>query len=141
MPVHPLIRCLLHWKPPTLSRSNSLGSFPDEEERLRTSTIWTSIYRYFPSSRSRINFTLENVNEVENAMMLGVAPGSEKWLEANPHLMKALEYPTVDNREMFEEAFLEEFPVTKPEEQKVSLEAETRASPFPVLHTTPPPVL
>ncbi|PGH31494.1 hypothetical protein GX50_05736 [[Emmonsia] crescens] len=48
----------------------SLGSFSGEEERLRTSTIWTNIYRYFPSLCSRMNFTLENVNEVENVMML-----------------------------------------------------------------------
>ncbi|EER40137.1 conserved hypothetical protein [Histoplasma capsulatum H143] len=48
----------------------SLASFSGEEERLRTSTIWTNIYRYFPSLRSRMNFTLDNVNEVENAMML-----------------------------------------------------------------------
>ncbi|PGH06154.1 hypothetical protein GX51_02542 [Blastomyces parvus] len=50
----------------------ALGGFSGEEdrERLQSSTIWTILYRYFPSLRSRMNFTLENVHEVENAMML-----------------------------------------------------------------------
>ncbi|KAK2801370.1 hypothetical protein FQN50_007755 [Emmonsiellopsis sp. PD_5] len=48
----------------------SLASFSDEDDRLRASTIWTNIYRYFPSLRSRMSFTLENINNVENSMML-----------------------------------------------------------------------
>lgn len=48
----------------------SLGTFKDDTEERRITEIWVNIFRYFPSVRSRINFSTEQVNSVKNVMML-----------------------------------------------------------------------
>lgn len=48
----------------------SLGTFKDDTEERRPTEIWVNIFRYFPSVRSRINFSSEQVNSVKNVMML-----------------------------------------------------------------------
>lgn len=47
-----------------------LANFKTDEERLQTISIWTNIFRYFPSLRSRLNHYYENINSMENVMIL-----------------------------------------------------------------------
>ena len=48
----------------------SLGTFKDDTEERRITEIWVNVFRYFPSVRSRINFSSEQVNSIKNVMML-----------------------------------------------------------------------
>ncbi|OJJ66011.1 hypothetical protein ASPBRDRAFT_667000 [Aspergillus brasiliensis CBS 101740] len=51
----------------------SLASYGNEIERTESCQIWTNIFRYFPSLRSRLNFTCVNINDHTNVMMLDAA--------------------------------------------------------------------
>jgi hypothetical protein len=48
----------------------ALGSFTNDDERRRTSEVWESIFRYFPSLRSTLNMSPEDVNREDNIMMM-----------------------------------------------------------------------
>ena len=48
----------------------SLGNCNTEAERQQIGTIWNTMYRYFPSVRSRLSFGYESLNDVSNVMML-----------------------------------------------------------------------
>ncbi|OJJ42576.1 hypothetical protein ASPZODRAFT_137195 [Penicilliopsis zonata CBS 506.65] len=48
----------------------AIASFKDEPERQYITSVWNTLYRYFPSVRSRINFQYTNINSLANAMML-----------------------------------------------------------------------
>lgn len=46
------------------------SSFTNEDERRHSSLVWGNIFRYFPSIRSTINMSPENVNREDNMMMM-----------------------------------------------------------------------
>ncbi|KAL1962506.1 hypothetical protein VTN77DRAFT_9627 [Rasamsonia byssochlamydoides] len=48
----------------------SRASYSTEEEHHRISEIWVTIFRYFPSVRSRINFIADSINHPRNAMTM-----------------------------------------------------------------------
>ncbi|OJJ45716.1 hypothetical protein ASPZODRAFT_133580 [Penicilliopsis zonata CBS 506.65] len=47
-----------------------LANFKDDAERHFIASVWTTMYRYFPSVRSRLNFHYEDINNTANVMML-----------------------------------------------------------------------
>lgn len=48
----------------------ALGRFRNDAEQHQVAAIWTTIYRYFPEVRSRLNFHYHNVSDIENVMIL-----------------------------------------------------------------------
>ena len=48
----------------------ALGSYRNETESLRNCLIWTNIFRFFPSLRSRLGFMSDDINRIDNVMML-----------------------------------------------------------------------
>ncbi|KAJ5871705.1 uncharacterized protein N7529_004058 [Penicillium soppii] len=48
----------------------ALGSFTNDDERRRTSEVWVNIFRYFPSLRSTLDMSPEDVNREDNIMMM-----------------------------------------------------------------------
>lgn len=48
----------------------ALGNFTNDDVRRRSSMVWTNIFRYFPSVRSQLAMSIENVNKENNMMML-----------------------------------------------------------------------
>ncbi|KAL5333617.1 hypothetical protein BJX70DRAFT_380426 [Aspergillus crustosus] len=55
-----------------------LGSFTNDDERRRTSEVWVNIFRYFPSLRSTLDMSPEDVNREDNIMMM-VTPIHEEF--------------------------------------------------------------
>ncbi|KAJ5455131.1 hypothetical protein N7475_010252 [Penicillium sp. IBT 31633x] len=56
----------------------ALGSFTNDDERRRTSEVWTNIFRYFPSLRFTLNMSPEDVNR-ENNIMTMITPLHEEF--------------------------------------------------------------
>jgi hypothetical protein len=56
----------------------ALGSFRNDDERKRVSQVWVNIFRYFPSLRSRLNLSPEDVNREDNIMMM-ITPLHEEF--------------------------------------------------------------
>lgn len=48
----------------------ALGTFTNDDERRQTSALWVNIFRYFPSLRSTLNISPEDVNREDNIMMM-----------------------------------------------------------------------
>ncbi|OJJ43555.1 hypothetical protein ASPZODRAFT_28222 [Penicilliopsis zonata CBS 506.65] len=48
----------------------SLATFRDHVERDYIVSVWTNMFRYFPSLRSRLGFEYRNINDPRNVMML-----------------------------------------------------------------------
>lgn len=48
----------------------ALAKFDNDDERRQIIAVWTNIFRYFPSIRSRLNFYYQNINSMENVLML-----------------------------------------------------------------------
>lgn len=57
---------------------SALGCFRNDDERRRISLVWVNIFRYFPSLRSRLNLSPEDVNREDNVMMM-LAPLHEEF--------------------------------------------------------------
>ncbi|CAG8909411.1 unnamed protein product [Penicillium egyptiacum] len=56
----------------------ALGSFTNDDERRRSSEVWVNIFRYFPSLRSTLNMSPEDVNREDNIMMM-ISPLHEEF--------------------------------------------------------------
>lgn len=48
----------------------ALSKFKDEYEKRQMIAVWTTIFRYFPSVHSRLNFHYPNINSMINAMTI-----------------------------------------------------------------------
>ncbi|KXG48990.1 uncharacterized protein PGRI_028600 [Penicillium griseofulvum] len=48
----------------------ALRSFTNDDERRETSQVWATIFRYFPSLRSTLNMSPEDVNREDDIMMM-----------------------------------------------------------------------
>jgi hypothetical protein len=57
---------------------SALGSFTNNDERQRTSQVWANIFSYFPSLRSTLNMSPEDVNREDNIMMM-ISPLHEEF--------------------------------------------------------------
>ncbi|GIJ98523.1 hypothetical protein Aspvir_000640 [Aspergillus viridinutans] len=50
----------------------ALSKFKNEYEKQQIIAVWTNIFRYFPSVRSRLNFYYQNINSMVNVMTLSL---------------------------------------------------------------------